>query len=123
MAVFANIRYFLYNGGGDFQTPQIKSLNSIGRIFHQLYWLKTVDNDLPITDTCPGFGSVASMLPCQFASWAGRRLHVREFYYVFVMEVMGRHRLDAGQQGWRPSSRGRATSFCFRKSRSIKKVS
>ena len=57
-----NIGYFFYNGGGDSQDTS----NKVSQISEQLgYPLicigipKTVDNDLPITDNCPGFGSVA----------------------------------------------------------------
>ena len=57
-----NIRYFLYNGGGDSQD----TANKIAQISQEKGFPitcigvpKTVDNDLPITDNCPGFGSVA----------------------------------------------------------------
>ncbi len=95
--VFAahNIGYFLYNGGGDSQDTAHK----VSQLSHQLgYPLKcigipkTVDNDLPITDTCPGFGSVAKYVAVSIreagldvASMAATSTKV------FIMEVMGRH--------------------------------
>lgn len=62
--VFAahNIGYFFYNGGGDsadtcLKVSQISKL--LGYPIQAIHVPKTVDNDLPITDNCPGFGSVA----------------------------------------------------------------
>lgn len=95
--VFAahNIGYFFYNGGGDSQDTS----NKIAQLSQQLgYPLtcigipKTVDNDLPITDNCPGFGSVAKYVAVSIRE-AG--LDVASMSSsstkVFVMEVMGRH--------------------------------
>ncbi len=90
-----NIRYFLYNGGGDSQDTANKIARlSIERDFPItcIGVPKTVDNDLPITDTCPGFGSVAKYVAVSIRE-AG--LDVASMYEsstrVFVMEVMGRH--------------------------------
>ncbi len=57
-----NIGYFFYNGGGDsadtcFKVSQFRT--KLGFPVQAIHVPKTVDNDLPITDTCPGFGSVA----------------------------------------------------------------
>lgn len=95
--VFAahNIGYFFYNGGGDSQD----TANKVSQLSEQMgYPLtcigipKTVDNDLPITDNCPGFGSVAKYVAVSIreagldvASMAATSTKV------FVMEVMGRH--------------------------------
>jgi len=97
IAVFKahNIRYFFYNGGGDsmdtaFKVSQISE--TLGYPITCIGIPKTVDNDLPITDNCPGFPSVAkyvavSILEAGFdvASMAESSTKV------FVMEVMGRH--------------------------------
>ncbi len=90
-----NIRYFLYNGGGDSQDTANKFAQlSIekGYPINCIGVPKTVDNDLPITDNCPGFGSVAKYVAVSIRE-AG--LDVASMCAsstkVFVMEVMGRH--------------------------------
>ena len=57
-----DIGYFFYNGGGDsadtcFKVSQLSA--AMGYPLQAIHVPKTVDNDLPITDCCPGFGSVA----------------------------------------------------------------
>src|SRR6478609_8769648 len=57
-----DIAWFFYNGGGDsadtcFKVSQLSA--SMGYPLQAIHVPKTVDNDLPITDCCPGFGSVA----------------------------------------------------------------
>jgi len=90
-----DIRYFFYNGGGDSQD----TANKVSQLGDQLgYPLtcigipKTVDNDLPLTDTCPGFGSVAKYVA---VSTREASLDVASMCEsstkVFVLEVMGRH--------------------------------
>src|SRR5690606_27469184 len=57
-----NIGYFFYNGGGDSADTCLKISQlseKMGYPLQAIHIPKTVDNDLPITDTCPGFGSVA----------------------------------------------------------------
>jgi len=90
-----DIGYFFYNGGGDSQDTAHK----VSQLSHQLgYPLtcigipKTVDNDLPITDNCPGYGSVAKYVAVSIreagldvASMAATSTKV------FILEVMGRH--------------------------------
>ena len=90
-----NIRYFLYNGGGDSQDTANKFAQlSIekGYPINCIGVPKTVDNDLPVTDNCPGFGSVAKYVGVSIRE-AG--LDVASMCAsstkVFVMEVMGRH--------------------------------
>lgn len=90
-----NIGYFFYNGGGDSQDTAHKvSLLSEQMGYHVtcIGIPKTVDNDLMITDNCPGFGSVAKYVAVSIreagldvASMAATSTKV------FVMEVMGRH--------------------------------
>ncbi len=90
-----NIGYFFYNGGNDsMDTAHKVSLISkkMGFPVTCLGVPKTVDNDLPVTDCCPGFGSVAKYVAvstreaaCDVASMA------KTSTKVFVLEVMGRH--------------------------------
>jgi len=90
-----NIGYFFYNGGGDSADTCLKVSQlseSMGYPIQAIHIPKTVDNDLPVTDNCPGFGSVAkyvavSTMEASFdvASMAATSTKV------FVLEVMGRH--------------------------------
>ena len=89
------IGYFFYNGGGDsadtcFKVSQLSQ--SLGYPLQAIHVPKTVDNDLPITDCCPGFGSVAKYVA---VSVLEASLDVRSMCKtstkVFVVEVMGRH--------------------------------
>jgi ATP-dependent phosphofructokinase / diphosphate-dependent phosphofructokinase len=90
-----DIRYFLYNGGGDSQD----TANKISQLSLQQGFPitcigipKTVDNDLPITDNSPGFGSVAKYVAVSIRE-AGLDVAsmCESSTKVFVMEVMGRH--------------------------------
>src|SRR5713101_2293967 len=57
-----NIGYFFYNGGGDSADTCLKVSQlseTMGYPIIAVHVPKTVDNDLPVTDCCPGFGSVA----------------------------------------------------------------
>lgn len=90
-----NIRYFLYNGGGDSQDTANKVAQFSIREGFPITCIgipKTVDNDLPITDTCPGFGSVAKYVAVSIRE-AGLDVAsmCESSTKVFVMEVMGRH--------------------------------
>ncbi len=90
-----NIGYFFYNGGGDSADTCHKVSQLSGKWgfpIQAIHIPKTVDNDLPVTDNCPGFGSVAKYIA----------VSVREASYdvaamaktstkVFIIEVMGRH--------------------------------
>ncbi len=90
-----NIGYFFYNGGGDSADTCLKvSLlaEKLGYPLQAIHVPKTVDNDLPITDCCPGFGSVAKYVAVSIRE-AGFDVAsmARTSTKVFVMEVMGRH--------------------------------
>ena len=90
-----DIGYFFYNGGNDSMDTAWK----VSQIGEQLGYPiicvgipKTVDNDLPITDTCPGFGSVAKYVATSIreASYDVASM-CKTSTKIFVMEVMGRH--------------------------------
>jgi 6-phosphofructokinase len=90
-----DIGYFFYNGGGDSADTCLKvSLLSekMGYPVHAIHVPKTVDNDLPITDCCPGFGSVAKYVAVSIRE-AGFDVAsmAKTSTKVFIMEVMGRH--------------------------------
>lgn len=90
-----DIGYFFYNGGGDSADTCLKVSQlseKMGYPIQAIHVPKTVDNDLPVTDNCPGFGSVAkyiavSTMEASFdvASMAATSTKI------FVLEVMGRH--------------------------------
>lgn len=101
-----NIGYFFYNGGGDSQDTAYK-VSQISQIMgYPLICIgvpKTMDNDLPFTDCCPGFGSVAKYVATSvrevgfdLASMAATSTKI------FVVEVMGRH------AGWTAAAGGLA---------------
>ena len=102
-----NIRYFFYNGGGD-SADTCQKVSEIGEKMgfplQAIHVPKTIDNDLPFTDNCPGFGSVAKYVA----------LSTREAAFdiasmcatstkVFILEVMGRH------AGWIAGAAGLAS--------------
>jgi len=90
-----NIGYFLYNGGNDSADTSLKISRIAEKLGYPLVCVgipKTVDNDLPITDCCPGFGSVAKYVAVSIRE-AGFDVDsmARTSTRVFVLEVMGRH--------------------------------
>jgi ATP-dependent phosphofructokinase / diphosphate-dependent phosphofructokinase len=102
-----DIAYFFYNGGGDsadtcHKVSQISQ--SLDYPMQAIHIPKTVDNDLPITDNCPGFGSVAKYIAVSTreASFDVRSM-ARTSTKVFVIEVMGRH------AGWIAAAGGLAS--------------
>jgi 6-phosphofructokinase len=90
-----DIGYFFYNGGNDSADTCLKVSQLSERMGYPLIAVhvpKTVDNDLAVTDCCPGFGSVAkyvatSMREAAFDVASMAKTSTR----VFVLEVMGRH--------------------------------
>lgn len=95
--VFAahDIGYFFYNGGGDSADTCLKVSQlskTLGYPIQAIHVPKTVDNDLPITDNCPGFGSVAKYIAVSTreASYDVASM-AKTSTKAFVVEVMGRH--------------------------------
>jgi len=101
-----DIGYFFYNGGGDSQDTAYKVSLLSQEMGYPLTCVgvpKTIDNDLPFTDCCPGFGSVAKYVA---VSLKEAELDVasmaKSSTKVFIMEVMGRH------AGWIAAAAGLA---------------
>ena len=90
-----DIGYFFYNGGGDSQDTANKVSLLGDRLGYPINCIgipKTVDNDLPLTDTCPGFGSVAKYVAISVREAALDVASMCETSTkVFILEVMGRH--------------------------------
>lgn len=90
-----NIGYFFYNGGNDSADTAYKVSQISGSLGYPVVCVgipKTVDNDLVVTDCCPGFGSVAKYVATSIRE-AGFDVAsmARTSTKVFVLEVMGRH--------------------------------
>ncbi|MBI2508914.1 MAG: diphosphate--fructose-6-phosphate 1-phosphotransferase, partial [Betaproteobacteria bacterium] len=90
-----DIGYFLYNGGNDSADTSYKVSQFAGRLGYPLVCVgipKTVDNDLALTDCCPGFGSAAKYVATSIRE-AGYDVAsmARTSTRVFILEVMGRH--------------------------------
>jgi 6-phosphofructokinase 1 len=90
-----NIGYFFYNGGGDSADTCLKVSQLSERLGYPVQAIhipKTVDNDLPITDNCPGFGSVAKYIAISTREAALDVASMCETSTkVFILEAMGRH--------------------------------
>jgi len=103
-----NIGYFFYNGGNDSMDTAHKVSLISKRLGYPVTCLgipKTVDNDLPITDNCPGFGSVAKYVAVSTREAALDVISMaKTSTKVFVLEVMGRH------AGWIAAAGGLAGS-------------
>lgn len=102
-----NIGYFFYNGGGDSADTCLKVSQlseTLGYPIQAIHVPKTVDNDLPITDNCPGFGSVAKYVAVSTreASFDVASM-AKTSTKVFIVEVMGRH------AGWIAAAGGLAS--------------
>jgi 6-phosphofructokinase 1 len=90
-----DIGYFFYNGGGDSADTCLKVSQlgeKMGYPIQAIHLPKTVDNDLPFTDCCPGFGSVAKYVAVSIRE-AGFDVAsmAKTSTKVFILEVMGRH--------------------------------
>ena len=101
-----DIGFFFYNGGGDSMDTAHK-VSQIGKALGFPVTCigipKTVDNDLPVTDTCPGFGSVAKYVAVSTKEAAlDVASMAKTSTKVFILEVMGRH------AGWIAAAAGLA---------------
>jgi 6-phosphofructokinase len=95
-----NIGYFFYNGGGDSADTCLK-VSQLGQAtgypLQAIHIPKTIDNDLPLTDNCPGFGSVAKYIAISTREAAMDVASMCETSTkVFILEVMGRHAAASG---------------------------
>jgi 6-phosphofructokinase 1 len=101
-----DIGYFFYNGGGDSQDTAWKVSQLSERMGYPVTCIgvpKTVDNDLPVTDCCPGFGSVAKYVATSTREAGLDVASMAETSTkVFILEVMGRH------AGWIAAAAGLA---------------
>ncbi|MCK7594623.1 6-phosphofructokinase [Pseudomarimonas salicorniae] len=101
-----DIRYLLYNGGNDSADTSLKVAEVSRQLGYELACIgvpKTVDNDLAVTDCCPGFGSVAKYTAVSVLEACLDVASMSESSTkVFVMEVMGRH------AGWIAAAAGLA---------------
>jgi 6-phosphofructokinase len=103
-----DIGYFFYNGGNDSMDTALKVSQIGAQMGYPITCVgvpKTVDNDLPHTDCCPGFGSVAKYIAVSTREAAlDVASMARTSTKVFVLEVMGRH------AGWIAAAGGLAGS-------------
>jgi len=101
-----NVRYFLYNGGNDSADTALKVSKLAKEFDYPLTCIgvpKTVDNDLAVTDCCPGFGSAAKYTAVSVREAALDVAAMAETSTkVFVYEAMGRH------AGWLAAAAGLA---------------
>jgi 6-phosphofructokinase len=101
-----DIGFFFYNGGGDSQDTAHKVSQMSAGMAYPIVCIgipKTVDNDLPVTDCSPGFGSVAKYLATSIREAAFDLASMsRTSTKVFALEVMGRH------AGWMTAACGLA---------------
>ena len=101
-----DVRYFLYNGGNDSADTALK-VSQLAQAFdyplHCIGVPKTIDNDLAVTDTCPGFGSAAKYTAVSVREAALDVAAMADTSTkVFVYEAMGRH------AGWLAAAAGLA---------------
>ena len=90
-----NIGYFFYIGGND-SMDTVKKLshyvNEIGSDIKVMGIPKTIDNDLPITDHSPGYGSAARYIATSVLEMA-HDTYIYDTESILIVEIMGR---DAG---------------------------
>lgn len=91
-----NIHYMLYIGGNDSADTAhrlAQATQQSGYPFHIISVPKTIDNDLPFTDHCPGYGSAARFIAQATIDSTMNTLSIPWHYPVKIIETMGR---DAG---------------------------
>ncbi|KGM54472.1 6-phosphofructokinase [Lysobacter arseniciresistens ZS79] len=101
-----DVRWFLYNGGNDSADTALKVSRLAREFDYPLACVgvpKTVDNDLAVTDCCPGFGSAAKYTAVSVREAALDVAAMADTSTkVFVYEAMGRH------AGWLAAAAGLA---------------
>lgn len=88
-----NVRYFIYNGGNDSMDTCVKLSEYLKTVAYEMYVIglpKTVDNDLPLTDHTPGFGSAAKFI-INTLMQVKLDSNVYPHGKVTIVEIMGRH--------------------------------
>jgi len=105
-----NIHYFMYIGGGD-------SMDTADKIFlaaaennfdMRVFGIpKTIDNDLPITDHCPGYGSAARFEAMTCSEIVRDTIALRHTEFIKIFETMGRN------TGWLAASTALAGEFAL----------
>jgi 6-phosphofructokinase 1 len=102
-----HIRYFFYNGGNDSADTTYK-ISKASRYFNYpltcIAIPKTIDNDLPITDNCPGFASVAKFIATVSQEIDQDISSMQSATQIYILEVMGRN------SGWIAAASGLAKS-------------
>ena len=91
-----NVRYVLYIGGNDSADTAHRLTQAAQRVGYELQMIsvpKTIDNDLPFTDHCPGYGSAARFIALATQDSALNTISIPSHYPIKVIETMGR---DAG---------------------------
>ena len=89
-----NIRYFFYAGGNDSQDTADKISKLAQEQGYELRVIgipKTIDNDLPVTDHCPGYGSVIKNVATTVRQMACDHEAMGQGDLVSILEVMGRN--------------------------------
>jgi 6-phosphofructokinase len=102
-----NIRYFFYIGGNDSMDTANKVSQYAMRVGYELKSIgvpKTIDNDLPITDHTPGYGSAAKFIATSIKE-VGLDARVYDYPTVTICELMGRN------AGWLTASSALAKEF------------
>ena len=101
-----DVRWFLYNGGNDSADTALKVSRLAAEFDYPLTCIgvpKTIDNDLAVTDCCPGFGSAAKYTAVSVREAALDVAAMADTSTkVFVYEAMGRH------AGWLAAAAGLA---------------
>jgi len=88
-----NVRFFIYNGGNDSMDTCVKLSEYLKTVDYEMYVIgvpKTVDNDLPLTDHTPGFGSAAKFI-INTLMQVKLDSNVYPHGKVTIVEIMGRH--------------------------------
>lgn len=102
-----HIKAFIYIGGNDSMTTVDRLSGYAKSINHPCLFMgvpKTIDNDLPVTDHCPGYGSAAKYVATSVRN-VSMDVHVYNKKSVTIVEIMGRH------AGWLTASAVLARKF------------